>query len=67
MKQMVKHLPDAGSCAPVTIPVDQRPDGVHLTYGRVASFLSPYRNVEAMKVARDLDAKVEALWKTAAA
>ena len=27
MKQMVEHLPDAGSYAPVTILIDERPDG----------------------------------------
>src|SRR5579859_6799374 len=32
MKEMAKHVPDAGSYAPVTVLVDERPDGVHLTY-----------------------------------
>jgi uncharacterized protein (DUF302 family) len=67
MREMVKHLPDAGSYAPVTILVDERPDGVHLSYDRMASFLVPYENAEALKVAKDLDAKVEALLATAAA
>jgi hypothetical protein len=58
---MVKHAPDAGSYAPVTILVDQRSDGVHLSYDRMASLLAPYENAEALKVAKDLDAKVEAL------
>jgi uncharacterized protein (DUF302 family) len=31
MKQMVEHVPDAGSYAPVTILIDERPDGVHLS------------------------------------
>ncbi|HKF54697.1 MAG TPA: DUF302 domain-containing protein [Blastocatellia bacterium] len=66
MKQMVQHLPDAGSYAPVTILVDQRPDGVHLSYDRVASLLGPYGNMEASKVARELDSKVEALLASAA-
>jgi uncharacterized protein (DUF302 family) len=61
MREMVKHVPDAGSYAPVTILIDERPDGVHLTYDRMASFLAPYENAEALKVARDLDTKVEAL------
>jgi uncharacterized protein (DUF302 family) len=61
MKEMAKHVPDAASYAPVTILVDQRPDGVHLSYDRMASFLSPYGNAEALKVAQALDAKVEAL------
>jgi len=66
MRQMVKHVPDAGSYAPVTILIDERPDGVHLSYDRMASFLAPYGSPEALKVAQDLDAKVEALLATAA-
>jgi hypothetical protein len=31
MKDMTKHVPEAGSYAPVTILVDERPDGVHLS------------------------------------
>ena len=42
MKEMAKHVPDAGSYAPVTILVDERPDGVHLSYDRMASLLAPY-------------------------
>jgi hypothetical protein len=61
MREMVKHVPDAGSYAPVTILIDERPDGVHLSYDTMASFLAPYKNAEALKVAKDLDAKVEAL------
>jgi Domain of unknown function DUF302 len=41
MKEMVKHVPEAGSYAPVTILVDERPDGVHLTYDKMASLLPP--------------------------
>jgi uncharacterized protein (DUF302 family) len=67
MREMVKHVPDAGSYAPVTILIDDRTDGVHLSYDRMASFLTPYENVAALKVARELDAKVEALLAAAAA
>ena len=66
MKEMAKHVPDAGSYAPVTILVDERTEGVHLSYDRMASFLAPYNNSEALKVARDLDKKVEALLSSAA-
>src|SRR5215469_1378170 len=66
MKEMAKHVPDAGSYAPVTVLVDERSDGVHLSYDRMASLLKPYGNAEALKVAQDLDAKVEALLATAA-
>jgi hypothetical protein len=67
MKEMAKHVPDAASYAPVTILVDERTDGVHLSYDKIASFLSPYGNAEALKVAGDLDAKVEALLASIAA
>ena len=66
MREMAKHVPDAGSYAPVTVLVDERGDGVHLSYDRMASLLAPYNNPEALKVARDLDEKVEALLSAAA-
>jgi uncharacterized protein (DUF302 family) len=66
MKKMVERVPDAGSYAPVTILLDERPDGVHLSYDRMTSFLNSYGSPEAMKVAQDLDAKVEALLTGAA-
>jgi uncharacterized protein (DUF302 family) len=59
MKEMAKRVPDAGSYAPVTILVDERVDGVHLSYDRMASLLAPYGNPDALKVAQDLDSKVE--------
>jgi uncharacterized protein (DUF302 family) len=61
MQEMAKHVPDAGSYAPVTVLVDERSDGVHLSYDRMASFLSPYGNSDALAVAQNLDKKVEAL------
>jgi uncharacterized protein (DUF302 family) len=67
MKEMAKHVPDAGSYAPVTVLVDERADGVHLSYDRMASFLATYGNPDALKVAEDLDNKVETLLREAAA
>jgi len=66
MKEMVKHVPDAGSYAPVTILIEQRPDGVYISYDRMASYLAPYGNSDALRVARDLDVKVEKILATAA-
>jgi uncharacterized protein (DUF302 family) len=66
MKEMAKHVPDAGAYAPVTVLVDERADGVHLSYDRMASLLAPYENNAALNVARDLDAKVEDLLRQAA-
>src|SRR6202042_2900950 len=67
MKEMAKHAPDAGSYAPVTVLVDERPDGVHLSYDKMASLLAPYGNPDALQVAQDLDKKVEDLLTQAAA
>jgi len=66
MKQMVEHVPDAGSYVPVTILIDERSDGVHVSYDTIASALAPYGSPKASKVAQDLDAKVIALLKAAA-
>ena len=66
MKEMAKVVPDAASYAPVTILVDERADGVHLSYDSMASLLAPYGNDAALVVARDLDTKVESLLETAA-
>jgi uncharacterized protein (DUF302 family) len=66
MKEMAKHVPDAASYAPVTILVDERPDGVHLSYDKMASLLSPYGNPAALAVARDLDSKIENLLRQSA-
>ena len=66
MKQMVEHAPDAGSYAPVTILIDERSDGVHLSYDTMASALAAYGSPKALKIAEDLDEKVEALLRTAA-
>ena len=67
MKEMAKHVPDAGSYAPATVLVDEREDGVHLSYDRMASLLAPYGNASALAVARDLDSKIEALIRESAA
>ena len=66
MKEMAKHVPDAGSYAPVTVLVDEREDGVHLSYDKMVSFLSPYANQDALTIAHDLDHKIVKLLNDAA-
>jgi uncharacterized protein (DUF302 family) len=66
MKEMLKHVVDAGSYAPVTILVEERPDSVRISYDKMASYLAPYGNSDALEVARELDAKVERILTTAA-
>jgi uncharacterized protein (DUF302 family) len=61
MKEMVKHVPDAGSYGPVTILIDERLDGVHLSYDKMESRLLPYGNSDALAVARNLDSKITTL------
>jgi uncharacterized protein (DUF302 family) len=61
MKEIAKLVPEVGSYAPVTVLVDERADGVHLSYDRMASLLAPYGNIDAIAVARDLDSKIENL------
>jgi uncharacterized protein (DUF302 family) len=61
MKEMVKHVPDAGSYAPVTVLIDERSDGVHVSYDKMESYLLPYGNAAALAVARSLDEKITTL------
>ena len=43
MMAMATHVHDAGSYAPVTLLVDEREDGVHLSYDTMASYLARLR------------------------
>ena len=67
MKQMAKTVHDAASYAPVTILLDERADGVHLSYDSMASLIAPYGSQAALLVAKDLDSKIERLLVEAAA
>ena len=66
MKEMARTVPDAAAYAPITILVDERADGVHLSYDSMASLIAPYGSHGALLVARDLDSKIEDLLETAA-
>jgi uncharacterized protein (DUF302 family) len=65
MQSMVRLAPDAASYAPVTVLIDQRLDGAHLSYDEMASFLDSYGDAEVLAIARDLDAKVKRLLQQA--
>ena len=59
MGQMTRHVPDAGSYAPVTILIEQLPDGgTRVAYDTVASEIAPYQNAAASEVAERLDTEV---------
>jgi uncharacterized protein (DUF302 family) len=66
MKEMAKVVPDAASYAPVTILIDERRDGVHISYDSMASLLAPYGHQDALNIAKNLDTKVEGLLQAAA-
>jgi uncharacterized protein (DUF302 family) len=66
MKEMAKTVPDAAAYAPVTILIDTRRDGVHLSYDLMASLLAPYGSEAAQVVAKELDTKIEGLLEAAA-
>jgi hypothetical protein len=66
MKEMASTVPDAAAYAPITILVDERADGVHLSYDLMASLLAPYGSQAALMVARDLDMRIEALLEAVA-
>jgi uncharacterized protein (DUF302 family) len=66
MKEMVRHVPDAGSYAPVTVLIDERPDGVHISYDKMESYLLHYGSSEALAVARTLDTKITTLLRECA-
>jgi uncharacterized protein (DUF302 family) len=61
MKEMAKAVPDAASYAPVTILIDDRPDGIHISYDSMESCLAPYGNETALKVAKELDTKIRTM------
>jgi hypothetical protein len=59
MGEMTRHVSDAGSYAPVTILVEEKPvGGTRVAYDTVASAIAPYRDAAASQVAQRLDAEV---------
>ena len=59
MGEMTRHVADAGSYAPVTILVEEKPaGGTRVAYDTVASAIAPYRDAAASQVAQRLDAEV---------
>ena len=65
MGQMTRHLPAAGSYAPVTILIQELPGGTQVAYDTVASAIAPYADAAASQVAQHLDTDVLALLRHA--
>jgi hypothetical protein len=62
MGQMTRHLPAAGSYAPVTILIAELPGGgTQVAYDTVVSAIAPYGDAAASQVAQRLDTEVLAL------
>ena len=56
MGEMTRHVADAGSYAPVTILIQQMPDGgTRVAYDTLASALAPYHDASASEVAQQLN------------
>jgi hypothetical protein len=59
MGEMTRHVPDAGSYAPVTILIQELPDGgTRLAYDSVVSEIAIYDDPAATQVADKLDTEV---------
>ena len=62
MGQMTRHLPAAGSNAPVTILIQELAGGgTQVAYDTVASAIAPYGDAAASQVAKRLDTEVLSL------
>jgi hypothetical protein len=62
MGQMTRHLPAAGSYAPVTVLIQGLPGGgTQVAYDTVASAIAPYGDAAASQVAQRLDTEVLSL------
>ncbi len=66
MGEMTRHVADAGSYAPVTILVEEKPaDGTRVAYDTIASAIAPYHDAAASQVAQRLDVEVLKLLRQA--
>ena len=66
MGRMTRTLPDAGSYAPVTILIQELPDGgTRIAYDSVVSAIEGYGDPESLKVAEHLDDEVLTLLRGA--
>jgi hypothetical protein len=62
MGQMTRHVPAAGSYAPITILIQELPGGgTQVAYDTVASAIAPYGDAAASQVAQRLDTEVLSL------
>ena len=66
MGEMTRHVADAGSYAPVTLLIQEKPGGgTRVAYDTVTSAIAPYHDAAASQVAQQLDAEVLGLLRQA--
>jgi hypothetical protein len=59
MGEMTRHVADAGSYAPVTLLIQEKPGGgTRVAYDTVTSAIALYHDAAASQVAKELDAEV---------
>jgi hypothetical protein len=58
MGQIIRHLPAASSCAPVTILIQELPAGTQVAYDTVASAIAPCGDAAACQAAGRLATEV---------
>jgi hypothetical protein len=59
MGEMTRHVADASSYAPVTLLIEEMPDGgTRIAYDTIASAIAPYHDAAASQVAERLDTEV---------
>jgi hypothetical protein len=59
MGEMTRHVPDAGSYAPITILIEEMRDGeTRVAYDSIASAIARYGGAAASQVAEQLDTEV---------
>jgi hypothetical protein len=59
MGKMTRHVADAGSYAPITILIEEMPDGgSRVAYDSIASAIAPYHDAAASQVAERLHTEV---------
>jgi len=66
MDEMTRHVADAGSYVPITLLVQEMPDGgTRVAYDTVGSALAPFQDADASRVAQRLDTEVLGLLRQA--
>jgi len=61
MCSMAGQIPEAGAYGTVAIQIDERADGVRLSYDRIAARVEEYEDQFVFELARNLEKRIESL------